>query len=33
MTPTQQRVDFPFILINKEERDMDIEREFSSLSE
>ena len=26
-------VDFPFILISKEEREMDIEREFVALSE
>jgi hypothetical protein len=33
MTPTQWRVDFALILISKEEREMDIEREFASLSE
>jgi hypothetical protein len=33
MAPTQRRVDFPFILISKEEREMDIEREFDALSE
>ena len=33
MTPTQGRVDFAFILISKEEREMDIEREFATLSE
>ena len=33
MVPTQRRVDFPFILINKEEMEMDIEREFVALSE
>ena len=31
--PTQRRVDFAFILISKEEREMDIEREFAALSE
>ena len=33
MTPTQRRVDFTFILIGKEEREMDIEKEFDALSE
>jgi hypothetical protein len=33
MTPKQQRVDFSFILISKEEREMNIEREFATLSE
>jgi hypothetical protein len=33
MAPTQRRVDFVFILINKEEREMDIGREFVALSE
>ena len=33
MAPTQRRVDSPFILISKEEREMDIEREFVALSE
>ena len=33
MAPTQRRLDFPFILISKEERKMDIEREFVALSE
>ena len=33
MTPTQRRVDLDFILISKEEREMDIEREFAALSE
>jgi hypothetical protein len=33
MAPKQQRVDFSFILISKEEREMDIEREFAALSE
>ena len=33
MTPTQRRVDLDFILISKEEREMDIEREFATLSE
>jgi hypothetical protein len=33
MTPKQQRVDFSFILISKEEREMNIEREFAALSE
>jgi hypothetical protein len=28
MTPTQQRVNFASILISKEEREMNIEREF-----
>ena len=33
MTPKQQWVDFAFIPISKEEREMDIEREFAALSE
>ena len=33
MAPTQRRVHFAFILISKEEREMDIEREFATLSE
>jgi hypothetical protein len=33
MAPTQRRVDFPFILITKEEREMDIKRKFVALSE
>ena len=33
MAPTQQWVDFLVILISKEEREMDIEREFVALSE
>ena len=33
MAPTQQWVDFLFILISKEEREMDIEKEFVALSE
>jgi hypothetical protein len=33
MAPTQRRVDFAIILISKEEREMDIEREFVALSE
>ena len=33
MPPTQRRVDFAFILISKEEREMDMEREFDALSE
>jgi hypothetical protein len=33
MAPTQQWVDFPFIFISKEDREMDIEREFVALSE
>ena len=33
MEPTQRRVDFPFIPISKEERGMDIEKEFAALSE
>jgi hypothetical protein len=33
MAPIQRWVDFPFILINKEEREMDIEREYVALSE
>jgi hypothetical protein len=33
MAPTQRRVDFSFILISKEEREMYIEREFVALSE
>ena len=30
---TQRHVDFPFILISKEEREMDTKREFVALSE
>jgi hypothetical protein len=33
MAPKQRRVDLAFILIGKEEREMDIEREFDALSE
>ena len=33
MALTQRRVDFSFIHISKEEREMDIEREFAALSE
>jgi hypothetical protein len=33
MASTQRRVNFTFILISKEEREMDIEREFVALSE
>jgi hypothetical protein len=33
MSPTQQHIDFPFILISKEEGEMNIEREFVALSE
>ena len=33
MAPTQRRVDFAFILNRKEEREMNIEREFVALSE
>ena len=33
MAPTQRRVDFYFILIGKEEREMDIDREFATMSE
>jgi hypothetical protein len=33
MAPKQRRADFAFILISKEEREMDIEREFAALSE
>ena len=33
MTPKQRRVDFAFNSISKEEREMDIEREFAALSE
>jgi hypothetical protein len=33
MAPTQRWVDFAFILISKEEREMDIGREFVALSE
>ena len=32
MAPTQRRVDFHVILISKEEREMDIERDFVALS-
>jgi hypothetical protein len=31
MTPKQQRVDFTFILVSKEEREMDVKREFTAL--
>ena len=31
MAPTQRHVDFPFILTSKEEREMDIEREFAAI--
>ena len=33
MAPKQRRVDFVLIPISKEEREMDIEREFVALSE
>ena len=33
MAPKQRRVDFSFILISKEERERDVEREFVALSE
>jgi hypothetical protein len=33
MTPTQQCIEIAFILISKEEREMDVEREFVALSE
>jgi len=33
MAPKQQHVDFSFILISKEEREMDIETKFAALSE
>jgi hypothetical protein len=33
IAPKQGRVDFSFILISKEEREMDIGREFAALSE
>ena len=33
MAPKQRWVDFAFILISKEEREMDIGREFVALSE
>jgi hypothetical protein len=33
MARKQRRVDFSFILISKEERKTDIEREFAALSE
>ena len=33
MAPKQQHVDFAFIIISKEEKEMDIEREFAALSE
>jgi hypothetical protein len=33
MAPKQRRVDFAFIHITKEEREMDIEREFAALNE
>ena len=33
MAPKQRWVDFAFILISKEEREMDIERVFATLSE
>ena len=33
MAPKQRLVDFAFIPISEEEREMDIEREFAALSE
>ena len=33
MAPKQQRVDFAFIPISKEEREMDTEKEFAALIE
>ena len=33
MAPKQRQVDFAFIPISKEEREMDIEREFAALRE
>ena len=33
MAPKQRRVDFAFILISKEEKEMDIGRKFVALSE
>ena len=33
MAPKQRHVDLAFILINEEEREMDIERKFVALSE
>ena len=33
MAPKQRRVDFAYILISKEEREMNIESEFAALSE
>ena len=33
MAPKQRMIDFAFIPISKEEGDMDIEREFATLSE
>jgi hypothetical protein len=33
MAPKQRQVDLAFILISKEEREMDIEREFVALSD
>ena len=33
MAPKQQHVDFAFILVSKEERENNIEREFVALSE
>jgi hypothetical protein len=33
MAPKQRRVGFAFILISKEEREMDIKREFVALNE
>ena len=33
MAPKQRRVDFAFIPTSKEEREMDTEREFATLSE
>ena len=33
MAPKQRRVDFAFIPISKEERQMDIKKEFAALSE
>jgi hypothetical protein len=33
MAPSQRRVDFAFILVSKEKREMYIERDFVALSE
>jgi hypothetical protein len=33
LTPKQRHVDFAFIPTGKEEREMDIERDFAALSE